>query len=83
MAQSEHTKDDSMTTREAGKKGGDTTAKKGPEFYSRIGSMQGEENNPGNLANRSPEDRHKTAQAGGEARGQQMHEEAEERKNAD
>jgi general stress protein YciG len=57
--------DNTMTTREAGKLGGDKTKEKGPEFYSEIGSMQGKENNPGNFANRPKEDVKAAAAEGG------------------
>jgi general stress protein YciG len=56
----------SMTTAEAGRLGGEKVLKeRGPEFYSEIGSQQGKENNPGNFANRSPEEVRAAAEAGG------------------
>jgi general stress protein YciG len=65
----DHKRDDSMTTAEAGKLGGDKVAKeRGPEFYSEIGQKQGKENNPGNFANRPKEDVKEAGRKGGEAR---------------
>jgi general stress protein YciG len=55
----------SMTTAEAGRKGGQETAKRGSEFYSEIGSQQGKENNPGNFANRPKEEVRAAAAEGG------------------
>jgi general stress protein YciG len=49
--QNQSSNDESMSTAEAGRMGGQETAKRGPEFYSEIGQKQGKENNPGNLAN--------------------------------
>jgi general stress protein YciG len=61
----DNTKDHSMTTSEAGKKGGEKVLEeRGPEFYSEIGKMQGKENNPGNFANRR-EDASKAGEKGG------------------
>ena len=67
MATSDHKtdKDKSMSTAEAGRKGGEETAKRGPEFYSEIGSKQGKENNPGNFANRPKDEVRKAAEEGG------------------
>jgi general stress protein YciG len=59
-------KDTSMTTAEAGRKGGEKVRDtRGPEFYSEIGSKQGKANNPGNFANRPKEEVRKAAEAGG------------------
>jgi general stress protein YciG len=59
-------KDDSMTTSEAGRKGGEKVRdERGPEFYSEIGKQQGKENNPGNFANRPKDEVRKAAQEGG------------------
>ncbi len=58
--------DNSMTTAEAGRIGGEKVRdERGSEFYSEIGSQQGKENNPGNFANRKPEDVKAAAQEGG------------------
>jgi general stress protein YciG len=57
-------KDQSMSTSEAGRKGGE----RGPEFYSEIGKQQGKENNPGNFANRPKEDVQEAGRKGGENR---------------
>lgn len=63
------TTDDSMTTSEAGRKGGEKVRdERGPEFYSEIGKQQGKENNPGNFANRPKEDVKEAGKHGGEAR---------------
>jgi general stress protein YciG len=67
----DHKKDDSMTTSEAGKMGGDKVkAERGSEFYSEIGQKQGKENNPGNFANRPKSDVQDAGRKGGEARGE-------------
>jgi uncharacterized protein len=63
----DETKDESMTTAEAGQMGGKETAKRhGKEFYAKIGhdggTNQGKENNPANFAN----DREKASEAGKE-----------------
>ncbi|GAC1369374.1 MAG: hypothetical protein NVSMB39_1130 [Candidatus Saccharimonadales bacterium] len=59
-------KDDSMTTSEAGRKGGEKVRdERGPEFYSEIGKQQGKENNPGNFANRPKDEVRKAAEEGG------------------
>jgi uncharacterized protein len=64
------TKDQSMSTAEAGRKGGEKVRdERGPEFYSEIGRQQGKENNPGNFANRPKEDVAEAGRKGGEARG--------------
>ena len=70
MATEKHNKkEESMTTAEAGKLGGDTVRdERGTKFYSEIGQKQGKENNPGNFAN----DRAKASEAGrvgGQSRG--------------
>jgi general stress protein YciG len=53
--------DRSMTTSEAGRKGGEKVRdERGPKFYSEIGRMQGKDNNPGNFAN----DPQKASEAG-------------------
>jgi general stress protein YciG len=68
-------KDETMTTRQAGKLGGDKVkAERGPEFYSEIGRMQGAEVNPGNFKNRKREEVVEAAERGGRTRGQQIHE---------
>ncbi len=58
-------KEETMSTAEAGERGGRETAKRGPEFYSEIGSQQGKSNNPGNFANRNPDDVRAAARKGG------------------
>lgn len=59
-------KDTSMSTSEAGRKGGEKVRnERGPEFYSEIGRHQGKENNPGNFANRPKDEVRKAAAAGG------------------
>jgi general stress protein YciG len=64
-----HNKDESMTTAQAGKLGGEKVRdQRGPEFYSEIGQRQGKENNPGNFANRPKEDVKAAGRKGGEAR---------------
>jgi uncharacterized protein len=80
MADKSHKdKDTSMSTSEAGRKGGEKVLEEhGPEFYSEIGKQQGKENNPGNFANRPKEEVQNAGRAGGEARGQQREHEAEE-----
>lgn len=66
MASNHKSSDDQkMSREEAGRLGGQETAKKGEEFYSEIGSQQGKENNPGNFANRSEQDVKAAAQEGG------------------
>lgn len=56
-----HSTDQSMSTAEAGRKGGEKVRdERGPEFYSEIGRKQGKENNPGNFAN----DTQKASEAG-------------------
>ena len=66
-ADNSHKKNDaSMTTAEAGRKGGEKVRdERGPEFYSEIGGQQGKENNPGNFANRPKDDVKAAAQKGG------------------
>ena len=64
-SQDSKSKDTSMSTSEAGRKGGEVTAKRGPEFYSEIGSKQGKDNNPGNFANRPKAEVRKAAKEGG------------------
>ena len=69
MAKDTDHKDDSMTTSEAGKLGGEKVRdERGPEFYSEIGQKQGKENNPGNFANRPKEEVKEAGRKGGEAR---------------
>jgi general stress protein YciG len=59
-------KDQSMSTSEAGKLGGEKVRdERGPEFYSEIGKQQGKENNPGNFANRPKEDVQEAGREGG------------------
>ena len=59
-------KDNSMSTSEAGRKGGEKVRdERGPEFYSEIGQKQGKENNPGNFANRPKAEVRKAAEEGG------------------
>lgn len=71
-------KDETMTTRQAGKMGGDKVkAERGPEFYSEIGRMQGADVNPGNFKNRDPKEVRDAAEKGGKTRGQQIHEAVE------
>lgn len=58
-------------TREGGQKAEQTIKEKyGKDFYAEIGhrggQQQGKENNPGNFANRSEEDRKKAARKGGQ-----------------
>jgi general stress protein YciG len=66
MATNDKSKDDSMTTAQAGKMGGDKVLnERGREFYSEIGQQQGKENNPGNFANRPKEDVKAAASEGG------------------
>lgn len=61
-----NSKDTSMSTSEAGRKGGEKVRnERGPEFYSEIGSQQGKENNPGNFANRPKEEVQAAAREGG------------------
>jgi general stress protein YciG len=68
---SDNEKDQSMSTAEAGRKGGEKVRdERGSEFYSEIGKKQGKENNPGNFANRPKEDVQKAGEAGGHARGE-------------
>jgi general stress protein YciG len=65
MADSKTNNDNSMTTSEAGKMGGEKVKEeRGAEFYSEIGQKQGKENNPGNFANR-PKDEVRAAAAEG------------------
>jgi uncharacterized protein len=65
--------DNSMSTSEAGRMGGEKVSKeRGPEFYSEIGQKQGKENNPGNFANRDKQDVQEAGRRGGESRGQQQ-----------
>jgi len=60
------TNDKSMTTAEAGKKGGDKVLnERGRQFYSEIGSRQGKQNNPGNFANRPKKEVQAAARLGG------------------
>ena len=60
-------KDTSMSTSEAGRKGGEKVRdERGPEFYSEIGQKQGKENNPGNFANRPKDEVEEAARKGGE-----------------
>jgi uncharacterized protein len=76
MARNEKHKDESMTTSEAGKLGGEKVRdQRGPEFYSEIGQRQGKDNNPGNFANRPKEDVKAAGRKGGEARGSRVSEE--------
>jgi len=58
--------DNKMSRSQAGQTGGEATRDKhGPEFYSEIGSQQGQENNPGNFANRDESDVKRAASEGG------------------
>ena len=57
-----------MSQEEAGRKGGETTREKhGSEFYSKIASEQGKEDNPGNFANRSKKEVREAGRKGGES----------------
>ncbi len=68
----EDMKDETMTTAEAGKLGGDEILeRKGTDFYSEIGSQQGADTNPGNFKNRSKEDVQEAGRRGGLSRGDQ------------
>jgi general stress protein YciG len=70
-------KDQSMSTSEAGRKGGEKVRdERGPEFYSEIGKKQGKQNNPGNFANRPKDEVEAAGRKGGEARGHQREEDA-------
>ena len=72
-------KDESMTTAQAGRKGGEKVRdERGPAFYSEIGKKQGKETNPGNFANRPKEDVEAAGRKGGEARGRNRDESAED-----
>jgi uncharacterized protein len=72
MATDKQHKDESMTTSEAGRKGGEKVRdERGPQFYSEIGKKQGKATNPGNFANRPKEDVQNAGRKGGEARGKQ------------
>ena len=76
--------DGTMTTRQAGKLGGDKVkAERGAEFYSEIGSMQGASNNPGNFRNRDPKEVKAAAEKGGRARGEQLHEDAQRARSSE
>lgn len=71
-------KEESMTTAEAGKLGGEKVRdERGPKFYSEIGQKQGKENNPGNFANRPKEEVKAAGRKGGEARGEHTRQDAE------
>jgi uncharacterized protein len=69
--QDQNLNNESMSAAEAGRMGGQETAKRGSEFYSEIGSQQGKENNPGNFANDTEKAR-EAGKRGGEARGEQQ-----------
>lgn len=67
MATDKKQKDQSMTTAEAGRMGGEKVRdERGPEFYSEIGKQQGKENNPGNFANRDKKEVQEAGRRGGE-----------------
>jgi general stress protein YciG len=70
MTDQDHSNDESMTTSQAGKLGGDkVNQERGPQFYSEIGKKQGKANNPGNFANRPRSEVQEAGRHGGEARG--------------
>ena len=77
-ANTDKSRDESMTTAEAGRMGGEKVRdERGSEFYSEIGQMQGKDNNPGNFANRPKKDVQDAGRRGGERRGDSAEDERE------